>query len=66
MFRKSGYIKEHEKVRSRSSKNVSFEIESFISDSKRDQFNKEDIEQYQQNESKSFFMSHEEEAEQEK
>ena len=62
MFRKSGYIKKHEKLRL--SKDESVESAAILNDSK-DQFNKEDIEKYQQNESKNFFLSHEDEAEKE-
>ena len=60
MFRKSGYIKKYEKLRS--SKDESVESAAILNDN-RDQFNKEDIEKYQQNESKNFFLSHEDEAE---
>lgn len=56
MFRKSGYIREHEKSRSN---NTSMESNPAA-------FSKEDIDQYKQTESKEFFVNQEEESEKEK
>jgi hypothetical protein len=62
MFRKSGYIREHEKNRSN---NTSMESAAILSESM-DQFKKEDIQQYRRKEAKSFFITPEEESEKEK
>jgi len=62
MFRKSGYIKEHEKNRSN---NTSMESAAIQNDSM-DHFKMQDIQEYKKKEAKSFFTTPEEESEKEK